>query len=429
MSSGNEKRWYGYINLIGITIVMFNIMGYGGTTSVYLPYMAEDTGYSVTLLNYTSMFSTIASAIGAIFVGQWMKKFSVKKVVMVGIAIVSASVIFYSMQKSLIGMFLTCFLGGWGFACTSQTGGAALIGEWFIKKRTYMIGVVYGIAGLGSAFWLYISGYFLAWWGWRGARIVSAVILLVSCGIGFLIIKNPEKLGQKPLGWEDALASKVEEDKKEENRDVLYGLTRLEALKTPCFWIFFLAICTSSILMLTFKSFLPSYWQYECGAEPLKTSLWVSVFSIITCGAQYFMGWFQQKFGNRISITLMLGAFVFACAFITRIPITRVGLIYLVLAVASLSYPTANNLGSMCTTEYFGPRDYNKIMTLFVTAIYIGFSACSPVAQIMYEKTGSFRGVYIALLVIAIGSWVLHMIAGAVSPMREINKKIKKNAL
>ena len=82
------------------------------------------------------------------------------------------------------------------------------------------------------------------------AAVFSVIYYLGAMAIGMLavifLIREPEKMGQKPLGWDkadEAAANVVQE---------LPGVTRQEAIKTASFWFFAAALLLGG-------------WKFLCG--------------------------------------------------------------------------------------------------------------------------------------------------------------------
>ena len=131
--------------------------------------------------------------------------------------------------------------------------------------------------------------------GWRETYILLGVIgFAIALIANLLFIRDPQKLGQKPLGWEDAA---VEHEKAEHVTET--GVTAKAAMKTPSFWLLFVGIILAGFLITGFQSFAPAFWQ-ENGMDAVQSSSYLSLYSLIGCVGVMIGGVVADKMGKAI---------------------------------------------------------------------------------------------------------------------------------
>ena len=259
-----DERFSGYRVLIGCFLVMFVHLGMLSSLGIFIPRMVPDLNETLGRVSLMTSFATIVAFVMSFITPKLLHKFSAR--VLLGVASVLCGIhfIMYGMAQNVYVLWAGASLGGVVLGCGTNAVIGTIISSWFIRKRSAIIGYVFGGAALGGAAVQFLGGRMIHAVGWRETYILLGVIgFAIALIANLLFIRDPQKLGQKPLGWEDAA---VEHEKAEHVTET--GVTAKAAMKTPSFWLLFVGIILAGFLITGFQSFAPAFLAGErhgCG--------------------------------------------------------------------------------------------------------------------------------------------------------------------
>ena len=208
-----DERFSGYRVLIGCFLVMFVHLGMLSSLGIFIPRMVPDLNETLGRVSLMTSFATIVAFVMSFITPKLLHKFSAR--VLLGVASVLCGIhfIMYGMAQNVYVLWAGASLGGVVLGCGTNAVIGTIISSWFIRKRSAIIGYVFGGAALGGAAVQFLGGRMIHAVGWRETYILLGVIgFAIALIANLLFIRDPQKLGQKPLGWEDAA---VEHEKAE----------------------------------------------------------------------------------------------------------------------------------------------------------------------------------------------------------------------
>ncbi|MBP2033332.1 MFS family permease [Clostridium algifaecis] len=415
-----KTKFSGYKVAFGALIVLFVHNGIMGTLGLFLPEIS--TGLKVPI-SQVSLGLTISSAVAfiiSLFVGKLLIKFSPKYILLLGSITTCLQCFVYGSASSLWILYLGSVIEGFTTGIATTTCIAALIKQWFVEKRSSMIGYVFGGAMLGSALFMTLTGILIQGIGYRHTYyVLGAIAIIIAIPANIIFIKKgPEKLGQKPLGWEKE--EEIEAALNAETQNAK-GVTLTQATKSPSFWLILLVGTIFAGLSIGFATFVPSFWQEE-GMDPVKSAYLITIYSLVATIATIASGKIADKFGNKVFVTYLHLAFIAAmgCAVLSRgnlSPIFVGGSILF----AAIAFPIYTTIIPTITSEIFGSLDYEKITGIFMAGLYIGLCLVSPICGYIHDITGSFSSSFIFLGVAALISLICILIALKLSPMKKVS--------
>lgn len=121
------------------------------------------------------------------------------------IVVLSASVMAMSIYYELWQWQVSGFLVGASGAGIFVLPSASLIGNWFIKRRGFVYGVVMACAGISAAIFSQVLNGIIQDSGWRTAYLfVGAASLIVILPCSLIMRKAPTDMGLAPYGYESS---------------------------------------------------------------------------------------------------------------------------------------------------------------------------------------------------------------------------------
>ncbi|MCR4607471.1 MAG: MFS transporter, partial [Oscillospiraceae bacterium] len=276
-------------------------------------------------------------------------------------------------------------------------------------------GIVLSGAGFGAAIWVFLAGQLFKYFDYKGCyRIMSVLSLAIGAIALIFLVKTPEELGQKPLGWD-----KVKETKNETEAIEVPGVTKAEALKSPSFWLFAAAMVFVCLAYTAALSYAPSYWQVS-GLTSTGAANYTAAQLIIAALFLLVAGSVFAKLGPSGFTALMCAAFV-VCMILMIIVGTSMSAVLMILIVImlGLSYPLNASVPSMVGQSIFGGKDFAAISAQLMTAVYIGQFLCAPITSVFLGMNNGWSvawGFYAAAAVVGL---LLIFVAVKKSPLKK----------
>ena len=205
------------------------------TIAVFMFPLAEDLGWSRTLIAGAASFGGLAASGASPIVGWLIDRYGARLVLAVSVFILGLSTISLAWATVPIAFYLAYGIGRVIFSSPVQIGASVVATRWFVRMRGRASGILFLSHSFGMIAFPLIASIVIDRRGWPDAWIVLglivwAVALLPST---LLIAERPEDVGLKPDGDE------VEEEEEVSSgpMDEEPGWTLKAAMKTPALWI------------------------------------------------------------------------------------------------------------------------------------------------------------------------------------------------
>ena len=415
-----EKKFFGYKAAVGAFLIIFVNLGVATTLGVFLASLAEYSGWSIAMCGYIGTANTICNILLSMVVVKALPKLGVRKCMAISIAGIVLHAWLYTFAvpgQKIISLILFYLAGAvCSFAITFGTHAACstLIAEWFIEKREKITGIVLSGAGFGAAIWVFLAGQLFKFFDYKGCyRIMSVISLVIGLIALLFLVKTPEEMGQKPLGWD-----KVKEAGESKAVEVP-GVTKAEALKSPSFWLFAAAMVFVCLAYTAALSYAPSYWQVS-GLTSTGAANYTAAQLIIAALFLLVAGTVFAKLGPSGFTALMCAAFV-VCMILMIVVGSKMSAILMILIVImlGLSYPLNASVPSMVGQSIFGGKEFGAIAAQLMTAVYIGQFLCAPITSVFLGMNNGWSiawGFYGAVAVVGL---LLIIVAVKKSPLKK----------
>ena len=164
-------------------------------------------------------------------------------------------------------------------------------------------------------------------------------------------------------------------------------------LKTPRFWIFFVA----ALIGTGFGSGLIAHGSYiftEGGASPQLATLAVGLVSVMNGLGRIAFGALHDRFGFRVSLSADAALYIL-CGALAALAL-RSGVTVLLVAammVIGACYGAVPTISSSVAQEFFGPAHYGQNLSIINLNIMLG-SFASTIAGSIETASGSYAGAF-----------------------------------
>jgi MFS family permease len=193
---------------IAVTVTFFTLMasaGYRSAPSVLIVPLEEAFGWSRSQISLAVSINVLLFGLVAPFAAALMERFTVRKVVMSALALVSisaTSTIFMTQPWHLWAL--------WGIGVGIGAGSMALVfaatvaNRWFIAKKGIVVGALTAATASGQLVFLPMLSHFAIAYGWKSVSLtVGGAAALVIPFIYLFLKEKPELLGLAPYGAPD----------------------------------------------------------------------------------------------------------------------------------------------------------------------------------------------------------------------------------
>lgn len=389
-----KKIFYGWI-------IVFSCMILAAASTGMLSYLnplfvqpvTEYFGISRATFMIYQTFATIATVICMPLASSLCKKVPMKVMILVGACFGAGAHLCYSLARSVGWFYLGGALGGIGTCLYGSIPIAVLLSNWFQEKKGVATGIAFAGTGAASAILSPVISHIIAEYGWRaGYRLISGLILCCVVPVALLLIRvTPEEMGLLPYGGKRSADGTVERT----------GFSRTQVFRTKSFWTLAMSIFLLGMVTTPAQQQMVAYWTGAGNTPTFAATLYsllmtVAIFTKIFLGAVY----------DGTSIfkgTLVVGSLAVASYLcLLLFPIGYAAMIPAVLYGVTVSVQVL--VGTYVVNRLFGDKEYAFIYGILTPVLYGGVAVGSPLSAAIFDRTGSYRMLWIACAVIfAIG--------------------------
>lgn len=400
MRKSNSDKWY-WITGISLFLVMMCNCGVGYySLSLFVQPVSQEFGITSGDYAIVYTFYGIGSAIAAILMTRYLKKHSLKSMILIGGIISTAGYLIYAFSVNLYFMYVGGALVG---ASTIFAGTAAVqlaIARWFSAKRSMVTGIVAAASGIGSAIGSPIIGKLIRTQGWRFTYGVIGILVFatVCVQILFLFHNDPKDIGLPAYGMGDGDRTEIRSGKAKAEDEG--GLSIKEVRCSMGFWLFLIGMIAISIVYQVISLYQSSI-LIERGISAEMAATCLSVFAVIDMCSKASAGIISEKLGFRV-VTTYCSVGVIAALIMARFINSAVGAV----AFSALLglWPTMIVLyGVTASIALFG----KKYLAEYISTTQITMCCVSlvgmPLVRMLYNAVGSFDRILNIMAAITIG--------------------------
>lgn len=416
----SEKKFFGYKAAVGAFLVMFVNLGACTTLGIFLTSLSEYSGWDLGMVGYIGTVNTIGNVVLSIVAVKALSKLGARTTMLISVLACAIHVHLYTFAtpganiSSLVFYYLAGFMASFSITFGTHAVCSSVIADWFVEKREQISGVVFSGAGFGAAIWVFAAGQLFKVVDFKGCyRILSIFILAIGLFSVICLIKDPKKLGQKPLGWDKASTDSTGESVE------VPGVSKSEALRAPAFWVLAAALLFVCMSGSAYMSYAPSWWQTN-GLDATAAANWNAIYLVISGAVLLAVGKVFAKTGPKAFTVIVCAAFVAAMACMVALNGHPATLILVGCVVfAAMAYPLNASIPGLIGQSVFGGRDFAAISATLMTGVYIGQALTAPVMNAFLATEGGMGAAWIFFGATALVGMVLIIISISISPMKK----------
>lgn len=383
--------FYGWVivAISTLALVVSNGLSIGGLPVFYKPMLADmvaiggvEADKAQSMVGGAAGLTFLFAGFLAPFAGYLLTKISTKLMMCIGCVILGGALIIYSQANSSGIVYLAHSLLGVSLGFVGVLVNTVLISNWFRRNRGLALGIALTGTSFGGVLIPQIATPLITSYGWRTAMIsVSLLVWLILLPAAIFLVKSrPGDIGLLPDG--DAVST----DNAENIQPQLSGMTFLQAIATPTFWIF--SICAALIFYGIFvvSQQLNLYLQTpKMGFSlPDAANVQSKMFTASVVG-KFLFGFLSDRF--KSTRVMFFGAALMFASTLVLFNLTAENVLLFVIPFG-LTYGGIFVLLQLLVADYFGLKNLGTILGAVTVIETIGGAIGTRVTGMVADANG-----------------------------------------
>ena len=371
----------------------------------YVAVFKEEFGWSSTMLALG--YSTIQGTNGVVGPGQGYltDRFGPRAIIRVGLVVLAGGLILFSFISQLGHLFPTLFVVAIGMSLGGFLSVMVAIVNWFERYRATAISFITGGFALGGVVVALVVLAIEAY-GWRVTAFSSGIIVLaLGLPASQLVRTRPEDYGERADGAPAPEQPASAPGGVAEIPHDAGGFTVGEALRTRQFWFISLGHGSALLVVSAVMVHLITHLTESLGYSFTEAGVIQSIIPIAMVVGTLGGGILGDRVNKRA-----LGAGAMVTAGIAILILVVANALWMIFAFAllhGLAWGVRGPVLLALRADYFGPRDFGKIMGLSQLVMTSGMMTGPLFAGLMRDFTGGFEAGFTILALIALAGALL----------------------
>lgn len=423
------RVFYGWwIVVIGVIVDAVTHGTFQRGFSVYFLHIQPELSISRAAYSMADLLGRLEAGILGPGIGYLIDRLGAGTLMFVGGLLLGVGFISLSFVHSYL-YFMLVFVGllSLGVRIGSNNACIPAINQWFRRKRTLAMSIVYSGQGMGGTVITPILGLMVVGLGWRTSAVICGIaVLCIVVPLSLLVRRSPESMGLMPdgdrivppqplpgpgqrgrdeMGLELSAPAKGSDPGSQES--VGWDFTTIEALRTPSFWLFVLALGLRDSVHAGYQWHMVPLMVWS-GVSLTTAAFFVGLMSLTSVLFAPCMGWAGDRWSKqRISAASMASA---ALAMLVLMAssgqLWQLTIFVILLALADTVMPINWSL----LGEFFGRKNFATLagwyrvpstMMVMWAPVWVGW---------VFDRTDSYFWALVPLIVISVVSGFFYWI-------------------
>ena len=374
--------FYGwYVALVAmLTLLVSNGMTITGIT-IFDPAILKEFGWSRGDLKLRDLFQLGLSGLMAPFVGSLADRMSIRKLMMAGLALLSACLAAYSQMTSLTQLYIINVGIALVLALCGLVLNVLIVSRWFVQRRGTALGLTLVGTSLGGIIFPRLGATLLRTSSWREAMLMEALIPLCMLVIVALVTRDtPADLGLRALGA----------SQNEGSTRALSGMEYRDAVRTRTFWILTFCAMTTFYCILAAQAHMVLHlkgmgWPLE------KAASGVGILFTMGLVGKFLIGYLADKLERRVVFLSNLSVMLVGALFLASM---QEGLLWPFILVFGLGWGGLYTMLQLTCMDSFGTRAGGKILGTITVLDALGGGLGIWITGVLFDRTQSYESAF-----------------------------------
>ncbi|MBI2881079.1 MAG: MFS transporter [Candidatus Tectomicrobia bacterium] len=406
-SPHSSRFFYGWF-VVGISFLTLAVGGStNGSFSVFYVAILEEFGWSRADTAGAFSLSMLLFSVCGPLVGYLLDRFGARRVMPLGVIVLTAGVLASSLISSLWHLYL--FYGvlmAVGITHIGFLPNVIIISNWFFRHRALAIGIANAGRGAGALLLIPLIQYAIQTVGWRNAYLLlGAVVFIVLFPLLSLFQRGkPAEKGLTRLGDPEAPPGERDAARPEEA-----GLSLSQAMRSHRFWaLSFVGVING----LGFSALVVHAVAYiaDIGYSKLFAAAVFGMTAVFRSGGGIIGGYLSDRIGRESAYTAFtLLSILGILSLILAGPELPV-LLYAFAVLHGLGAGATGTVSSSLHADIFQGRSFGVIFGVIQAATGIGAALGPWLTGLIYDRWGTYlpalEGMLLVFILSAMGIWI-----------------------
>ncbi|HKP68433.1 MAG TPA: MFS transporter [Pyrinomonadaceae bacterium] len=343
----------------------------------------------------TFLFSGLISPLA----GTLIQKFPLKRVMLVGCALLGGGLLLHAFATSTSMVYAGRVLMGISLGFVGVLPSVVLVSNWFVRRRGMALGILLTGTSVGGVLIPPIATPLIERFGWRTAMVIVSLIvwLVLAPAVLFLVRTRPSDIG---------LVADGEAEAETVAKNTSVGTSYSDAIRTPLFWIFALgaALIFYPIFVTSQQLILQTA---KIGFTPWQNTFVLSGLFAVSVAGKFLFGYLSDRFAP-VRVILVCTILMFASTWLL-LDLNETNA-FLFLVPFGLGYGGAFVLIQRLVADFFGDRDYPKILGAITISETVGAVVGGMITGWLADRAGGDYAVGFVGVIVATGMALVLMV-------------------
>ncbi|MFN6963738.1 MAG: MFS transporter [Pyrinomonadaceae bacterium] len=411
MERSGNRFFYGWV-IVGVALVALvvsnglSIYGipvfYRSIREEFVASGAIAAGQAESFIAFGATLTFLCSGLISPLAGWLIARYRLKRLMLAGCVMLGAGLTLHAVTTSPLAVYAARVLMGSSLGFIGVLPSVVLVSNWFERRRGTALGILLAGTSIGGIVIPPIATPLVAAYGWRTAMLLVSLLIWVVLvpAIVLLVRDRPGDVGLEPDG-------ELRRAPSAGDPSAATGMTFGEALRTPQFWIF--AMGAALIFYPIFVSTQQFILQAgRIGVDPPTASLMLSSIAAASIVGKSLFGALSDRF-DPLRVILVCSAVMLASTFFLLELTLATAFAFLI--VFGLGYGGALVLIQRLTADFFGRRDYPKILGAITIGDTLGAALGGLVTGRLADASGGdYTTAFFGVIAAAAGAFVLMLV-------------------
>lgn len=393
--------YYGWVILFAAGDAMFVRNAAASLTlAVFMFPIADDLGWSRTLIAGAASLGGLVAAVTSPLVGWASDKYGVRLILTISVLALGISTFSLAWATVPIVFYLAFGMGRVLFSSSFQIGPSVVVSRWFVRRRGRATGILFLSHSIGMSIFPLLAGMVIRYWGWQAAWMVLGTIVWAAAlvPVSILIRQSPEAMGLTPdipKGRPDHKTGPSPVPSEEPN------WTLRDARRTPTLWLLALATGILFLMQAGTNNHQAAYF-IDQGLGVAVSTLSISFNAAFTGIGSLSWGWLVERMPVRYCYA-SVAALMVAALFL----LPSANTVWEALLVASLFGVAVGGIlvvPAVAYANYFGRQSIGIIRGITEPFVSLGQAIGAVFSGLVFDLTGSYHTAFMTLAVFGIAT-------------------------
>ena len=397
--------YYGWYMVVTAMFIAAVTTGARNGFGIFVIPMSEAFEWNRTTISVAAAVGWLMNGISQPMLGHLFDKFDSRRVILISLAVVGLGTAALSITfHFLFLVFLFSFVLSIAMSGASIGTLGPLLARWFVRRRTFVLGLVVAGSSLGGLVLIPFSAYLVELFNWRVSWIaLGGIVTIIALPLGFSFLRNePASVGLLPDG-EVSQSSGGDAAPAERQRGLFEVDQWWKSLRSPPIWNLSAAYTVCGVTVGVISVHFVPYAQEQIGASPTLAGMIFGYMMGLNVAGGIGGGWLADRFGRKnvlgsvyfvrgIAYATLLGGMI-AVQNNVVLPVVGtpgVASLWVFATLAGFSWIASVPITTSLTADVYGLRALATISGISFLCHQAGAFGSILLAGALYDLTGSY---------------------------------------